>query len=176
MRISNARACAVGLAAIAASWVVGDRARRVIEETNGAIEETRLSAAVSDRAADETRRKLAALSNAYLDARRRLHDFDVVIAAAEEQGVGRPRPPPLPRIDAEVVDVLVDVQTSLVLLSVGSNKKVEQGHRFFVYRGSELIGRVEVEEVFDAACAARVLFTKTGLSIQPGDVAATRLE
>ena len=84
--------------------------------------------------------------------------------------------PPVPAIDARVTSVKDDVSPALVLLSVGSDDKVEKGFHFSVYRGSEFVGKVIVEKVLKDSSGCRVLFTKEGSRIQAGDSAATRLQ
>ena len=83
--------------------------------------------------------------------------------------------PPMPAIDARVAAVKNDVNPNLVLLSVGSDEKVEKGFHFSIYRGTEFVGKVVVEKVLAASSGCRVLFTRDGQTIRQGDSAATRL-
>jgi hypothetical protein len=82
---------------------------------------------------------------------------------------------PIPWIDARVAAVKNDVSPALVLLSVGSEDRVEKGFHFSVYRGTTFIGKVVVAKVLKDSCGCYVLFTKGGESITAGDSAATRL-
>jgi hypothetical protein len=79
-------------------------------------------------------------------------------------------------IDARVAAVKSNVTPELVLLSVGSDDKVEKGFRFSIYRGTAFIGKVVVEKVLRDSCGCRVLFTIEGAHILAGDSAATRLQ
>jgi len=115
----------------------------------------------------------------YSDARKSLKEKETLIAMAQEHGVdfvALLSGPPVPAIDARVAAVKNDVQPGLVLLSVGSDDKVEKGFHFSIYRGNEFVGKVVVEKVLASSCGCRVLFTKEGATIQPGDCAATRIQ
>jgi hypothetical protein len=177
MRISNARACVVGLTAIAASWVVGDRARRVIEQTSSAIDVAERPRRIDRQLIAELRKNLDDLRQSYADTRRALRDKELILAMMEDPGVNNPRPgPSIPRIEAKVADVSLDPPTPSVVLAALSGALPRQGYEFSVYRGSEFVGKVIVEKVEPHSCVARVLFTKVGMTIEPGDVAATRLD
>jgi predicted nucleic acid-binding Zn-ribbon protein len=115
----------------------------------------------------------------YADTRKSLKEKELVLAMLEERGVNVTSivaGPPVPAIDAKVAAVKADVNPALVLLSVGSDDKVEKGFHFSVYRGAEFVGKVVVEKVLKDSCGCRVLFTKDGATIQAGDSAATRLQ
>jgi CHASE3 domain sensor protein len=119
------------------------------------------------------------LRQQYADTRKSLMEKEIVIAMLVEMGVNIASlvaGPPMPAIDARVTAVKSDVQPALVLLSVGSNDKVEKGFQFSVYRGSEFIGKVVVEKVLADSAGCRVIFTKDGATVQSGDSAATRLQ
>jgi hypothetical protein len=79
-------------------------------------------------------------------------------------------------IDARVIAVKADTTPALVLLSVGSKDKVEKGFHFSIYRGADFVGKVIVEKVLAESCGCRVLFTAEGVSVEAGDLAATRLQ
>ncbi len=123
---------------------------------------------------------LAELKRDYADALKVLKEGETVRAMLCEHGgidiYNHVAGPPVPAIDARVLRVKEDVSPGLVLLSVGSNDKVEKGFHFSIYRGSEFVGKVIVEKVLADSCGCRVLFTKEGLSVAPGDEAATRLQ
>jgi hypothetical protein len=121
---------------------------------------------------------IAAIRQNYADTRKSLKEKSLVLAMLAEGEVKVASPiagPPVPAIAARVAAVKNEVTAALVLLSVGSDDKVEKGFHFSVYRGSEFIGKVVVEKVLRDSCGCRVLFTKDGASIAPGDDAATRL-
>jgi hypothetical protein len=127
----------------------------------------------------ETRRREVA-EERVVRLERMLEEKDLVLAMLEDHGgvniASIVQGPPVPAIAAKVAAVKNEVNPALVLLSVGSDDKVEKGFHFSVYRGSEFIGKVVVEKVLRDSCGCRVLFTKTGASIAPGDAAATRLQ
>ncbi len=115
----------------------------------------------------------------YTDARKTLKEKETLIAMAQAAGVdfvSLISGPPVPAIDARVAAVKNDVSPALVLLSVGSQDKVEKGFHFSIYRGSEFVGKVVVEKVLAESCGCRVLFTDGSKQIQAGDSAATRLQ
>jgi hypothetical protein len=120
-------------------------------------------------------------------AQKRLQEKELVIHLLEEKGIpvqrlvtGSPPPP----IDGVVVAVKDDIVPALVLLSVGSDDKVEKGIEFTIHRGNKFIGKVLVEKVLKDMCGARVIIPDpkgyTGLpteqKIQEGDNASTRLQ
>lgn len=127
----------------------------------------------------ELQKNLGDLRGQYADTRKQLRDKELLIAMAEEQGVNFSRllpGPPVPPIDGKVAAVKDDMSPPLVLLSVGSDDKVEKGFQFSIYRNSEFIGKVVVEKVLKDSCGCRVLFVKEGQKIQTSDSAATRLQ
>lgn len=122
---------------------------------------------------------LSDLRGSFAETRKQLKDKETILAMLEDRGVNITSivaGPPVPAIDAKVAAVKTDVSPALVLLSVGSDDKVEKGFHFSIYRGSEFVGKVVVEKVLRDSCGCRVLFTKEGQSIQAGDSAATRLQ
>jgi hypothetical protein len=122
---------------------------------------------------------LATLRGQYSETRKALKEKETLFAMLEDAGVPVltiVSGPPMPAIDARVTAVKNDVNPNLVLLSVGSDDKVEKGFHFSIYRGSEFVGKVVVEKVLAGSCGCRVLFTKEGQTIQQGDSAGTRLQ
>ena len=55
---------------------------------------------------------------------------------------------------------------NIVILSVGSDDKVEEGHEFTVYRGEHFVARVQVSKVTSDMAGARVLFVEQGQEIR----------
>lgn len=122
---------------------------------------------------------LADLRKEFADTRRALREKELLISMAEGAGVNFELlvpGPPVPAIDGTVVAVKDDVSPPLVLLSVGSDDKVERGFNFSIYRGNQFVGKVVVERVLRDSCGCRVLFTADGQKIQANDSAATRLQ
>ena len=78
-----------------------------------------------------------------------------------------------PPIDAKVEEV--DDASGIVVISVGSEDKVERGFTFYVYREDSYVGQVEVDKVFASKSAARVNKEMTLNKIQAGDGATTRV-
>jgi hypothetical protein len=57
--------------------------------------------------------------------------------------------------DAQVLAVRGDI--GLVMISVGSQQGVKPGYQFTVSRGSEYVGKVQVEKVYPDMCSARLV-------------------
>jgi hypothetical protein len=70
----------------------------------------------------------------------------------------------------------VGPNSTFVVLSVGQNEGVKVGFAFHVYRGSDYIGRVVVDNVLPDSATARVTWKNSkGLEFQAMDNATTRL-
>lgn len=122
---------------------------------------------------------LSDLRKEFTSARTLLREKELMISMAENAGVNFSRllpGPPVPAIDGRVVAVKTDIDPPLVLLSVGSDDKVERGFEFAIYQNSKFKGKVVVERVLPDSAGCRVLFTVDGESITAGDSAATRLQ
>lgn len=79
-----------------------------------------------------------------------------------------------PAITAQVLAVRADV--GLVMISAGSLQGVKPGFRFVISRGSEYIGKVQIDTVYPDMCSAKILpdfNNKNGLNIEIHDVAKT---
>lgn len=148
-----------------------DVARQRRETAEGQV--ARLTALTTNLEQD-----LKDLRKDFAATRQDLREKDLLIAMAESQGVNLELlvpGPPVPSIDGRVMAVKNDMDPPLVLLSVGSDDKVQRGYHFSVYRGANFVGKVVVERVLRDSAGCRVLFTAEGQSIQSGDNAATRL-
>jgi hypothetical protein len=76
-----------------------------------------------------------------------------------------------PDIEGRVVTV--DPETNLVVLSVGSKDQVRKNFEFTVYRDDDFVATVNVFDVREDKCAARIVARKQ--PVQVGDFAATRI-
>ena len=79
-----------------------------------------------------------------------------------------------PALDAVVEGV--DMDDGIVIISAGAEDGVEKELKFFLYRGDEYVGRVEVDRVLPTKSAARIIGRMTATRIYPGDSARTRFE
>lgn len=79
-----------------------------------------------------------------------------------------------PALDAVVEGV--DMDDGIVIISVGAEHGVEKELKFFLYRGDEYVGRVEVDRILPTKSAARIIERMTATGIYPGDRARTRFE
>jgi len=71
--------------------------------------------------------------------------------------------------------IAVSNEVPLVMISLGTDESVEKGYQFTVYRGSQFIGQIVVEEVYKDMSAARVIKEMTVKSVQKGDSITTRI-
>jgi len=79
----------------------------------------------------------------------------------------------IPKIDGKIFAVKRD--QNLVVLTVGRDDKVQEGYPFFVSRGSEYIGKVQVIEILGDISGARIVYMVPGKEIREGDDVTTRL-
>ncbi len=97
-----------------------------------------------------------------------------IIRAVREAGINIPslfkKSKPL---DGTIIAVSNEVP--LVMISLGTDEGVEKGYQFTVYRGSQFIGQIVVEEVYKDMSAARVVKQMTVKSVQKGDSITTRI-
>ena len=88
-----------------------------------------------------------------------------VILRPPESGHGLP---------VQTVIKVVDAQGKLAVLARGLGRNVEKGQRFFVHRGGDLFGILDVTEVQDDVAVATILANRVGDPIRPGDRASTQ--
>lgn len=97
-----------------------------------------------------------------------------IIRAVKEAGVNIPalfkRAKPL---DGQIV--AVSEQVPIVMINLGSDRGVEKGYQFTVFRSNQFIGRVTVEEVYKDMSAARIVKEMTVKAIKRGDNVTTRI-
>ena len=92
------------------------------------------------------------------------------LAAAAAGGHGLLGVPPL-----DAVVLAVRPEADLVILSLGHNDGVEEGHEFTVYRNKNFIAKVKVIRTTDDLAGARILYQEGKASVQQNDKATTRL-
>ena len=93
----------------------------------------------------------------------------------EKTGLTVPELLATPKIDAQVLDVRLDLAPGLVMLNVGKDKEVKRGYTFEIWRGRQYKGQVRVENVQDNICSALVMSAVPGTTMSQGDRAATFL-
>lgn len=120
----------------------------------------------------DARRLARALEVELLDVRGQLEALRQR-SPMDDGGWSSPLLPPVPeRIHARVVDVAA----ADVVLSAGSDDRVERGITLTVHRGGRLLAKIVVEQVRRDDCAGRLLYLCDGETIRRGDEAATRLQ
>jgi hypothetical protein len=80
-----------------------------------------------------------------------------------------------PSIEARVLEVDYSIKPGLVALNVGGDKEVKRGYVFHVYRGTEYVGKVRIENVRDNMSTGLIEGTYMGREIRQGDAASTHL-
>lgn len=107
-------------------------------------------------------------------SQKELFEAKQIIRAVKEAGVNIPalfkRAKPL---DGQIV--AVSEQVPIVMLSLGSDRGVEKGYQFTVFRNNQFIGRVVVEEVYKDMSAARIIKDMTVKAVKRGDSITTRI-
>jgi len=83
--------------------------------------------------------------------------------------------PALPDRPIQGKVVAVDKKLGLVIINVGQLHGVKAGHSFIVFRGSNYVGKVIVDEVFPGTSAARYEHGSMKGDVEVGDDAATKL-
>lgn len=75
----------------------------------------------------------------------------------------------IPVVSGKVRDVRRDKEGDLVFLSEFSGGAVRDGMQFAVFRGDELVGRVEVVQILNDMAGARIIYKVKGQEILRGD-------
>lgn len=156
---------------------------RLIDEKDSALAEKRNAVESMNNALTEQRRLEAEIRNnqdmmgemekQMTAMAEELEQTKLVVAAFEREVGSLPGLISPPKIEARVSGVNND--QNIVLLSVGSDDKVKVGYTFTIYRGSEYVATVVVDDVQRDVCSG---YSKKELEkgmIQVGDKATTQL-
>ena len=95
--------------------------------------------------------------------------------ALEITGLTLPELMAPPKIDAQVLDVRLDLAPGLVMLNVGDDQKVKRGYTFEIWRGGVYKGQARVADVQKDRCSALLISTVPDTKIVQGDRASTVL-
>lgn len=123
---------------------------------------------------DRVKGRLAETEKMLKRARRELWESKEIVRAVRDVGinidaiVGQ-----VPPLEGQIVEVSPVVP--IVMLSIGENDKVKKGYQFTVYRGSNYIGQVVVEETYPDMSAARINKEMTKRAIKKGDKVTTKI-
>jgi hypothetical protein len=132
-------------------------------------EQQRLELALSDLQGE-----LAEKEKLLQRSEKELSEARMIIKSVQDSGINIPslfqRTKPM---NGQIVAVSREVD--LVMLSVGEDEGVAKGDKFTVYRGSQFIGQVVVEEPYKDMSAARIIKDMTTKEIQKGDSVTTRI-
>jgi peptidoglycan hydrolase CwlO-like protein len=96
-----------------------------------------------------------------------------ILSVAQSQGFDISSAVATPEISAFVEEVNNDL--GFVILSVGSDDKVQKGYNFSVYRGNAYLGEVKVDQVYPDRCSATIEVLVEGAQIKVNDKATTLL-
>lgn len=123
---------------------------------------------------DQYKGRLAETEKMMKRARRELWEAKQIVRSVQSVGINIPallnKVPPL---EGQVV--AVSPKVPIVMISVGSDEKVQKGYQFTVYRGNAYVGQVVVEEVYPDMSAARIIKDMTKRAIQRGDKVTTKI-
>jgi len=95
---------------------------------------------------------------------------------ADGTGSGTPPPPPPPDVVCEILNVVRDGETTMVLLDKGSKDRLRVGHELFVYNAVERYrGIIRVYKMEgDDRCIATIVKEAVGKKIAANDKAAVK--
>ena len=162
-----------------------NRARGVVLKIEQALNVERENATRYKNEKSEMEVSLNQLNAQYSSAQRDLKHVEQDLAVMNNKWQGLIRKGYMPGIgdDDEVSQPAVSGQTlavrtdvGLVMLSVGTKNDVKPGMRFIISRGSDYIGKVQVETVYPDMCSAKIMpdFTnKNNLAFEIHDTAKT---
>lgn len=162
-----------------------NRARGVVLKIEQALNVERENATRAKNEKAELEVSLNQLNAQYSSAQRDLKHVEQDLAVMNTRweglikkgympGLGEDYEASQPSIAAQVLAVRSDV--GLVMLSVGTKNDVKPGFRFIISRGSDYIGKVQVETVYPDMCSAKIMpdfNNKNGLAIEIHDAAKT---
>ncbi len=89
-------------------------------------------------------------------------------SAGTELAMPVPVPTSVPSADGQVV--VINREFDFIVMNLGRNHGLSVGQEFQVVRGSEVLGRVKVEKVYDELSAAALLPESKKNAIREGDV------
>ena len=70
----------------------------------------------------------------------------------------------------------VQADPGLASINIGRVKGVRRGMSMYIYRGSDFVGHLQIEEVDDSESAGVVVGLRPGMTVQQGDKVTTSLE
>ena len=77
--------------------------------------------------------------------------------------------PPASWLEGRVLAVRAELAPPLALISLGADDGVELRQRFWIHRGDQVVGQVQVEKVLRDSAGCRILSTAEGQAIEEGD-------
>lgn len=135
--------------------------------------EQRVIEALADLKQSETELMNVAKQNAELVRRIALLTNRVDAYVRVHGPLDEMRVPPAVPVRGRVLRVEPEIQ--LVILDVGEKDEVKRGMEFLISRGDQLVGKVQVQNVLEDMCSARILpgFSGRAGEIQVADIANT---
>lgn len=128
------------------------------------------------QALEDTHRQLLLTTVQLKQKSEELHEKNAILTAMIERGVN-----PVEIIGDSIQDKylrgkVMAIKGDLAMLSLGSEDGITKGMIFLVYRGSNYIGKIQVQGVFNKMCSAEVMhaWLKPGEKVRAGDDVATR--
>ena len=117
--------------------------------------------------------QVAELNRNLVAANEKIGNLDNMITFARSKGISFGNLLMMKRVNGAVT--AADNNEMIAMISVGKNKGVQRGYVFDVVRGSDYVGRIEVDEVYPNSAACTIKLLAQGAMIQPADIVTTSL-
>lgn len=135
-------------------------------EANGKYEKEHADVVARDN-------KIADMEKSAKSADDKIHQLGLLIEIAQKQGFDMKGGILMEPVNASVLNV--DMGMKLVQVNAGKNAKVARGYVLDIVRGNTYIGRIKVDQVFDASCAGTLTVVAPGQTVMVGDKATNTL-
>jgi len=151
-----------------------DRQKEIAEESIRARDEAKEEQQRMEMQLSDIQGEMAEKEKLLQRSEKELLEAKMIIKSVQDAGVNihslfkKTKP-----MSGQIVAVSKDVQ--IVMISIGLDEGVAKGDQFTVYRGSQFVGKVIVEEPYKDMSAARIIPNMTVRDIQKGDMVTTRI-
>lgn len=150
-----------------------DGLRREAADAKEAQRSAELARRDAEEAADAIRGQIDQLDAELTAALEQVQENERMLEVAVASGFDPSAIMAQPQIEATVADV--DTEYDFVILDKGRADGVQRGFTFDVYRGSDWLGQVRVDNVEESQSVASVIVSDDGATMQRFDQATTRL-
>lgn len=150
-----------------------DKAFGDAREARTAEKEARSALAAEQANSRDLDNKVKAKDRELVAANTKIKDQDMMIDFARTKGVSFGKLVLMKRLNGAVT--VADNATRIAMINVGKAQGVERGYVFDVVRGSDYIGRIEVDEVYENTSACTIKLLADGAMVKAADIATTTL-